>query len=63
MQGLELAEKRLGMDELCRRLGATRLSIEGWRSGETEMPDREFLRLVELISVLEPGWIFSKPNP
>ena len=57
MRGLEIAEKHLGLDELCIRLGTTRPNIEAWRLGRIEMPDPEFLKLVDLLSDLEPGWM------
>jgi transcriptional regulator with XRE-family HTH domain len=57
MRGLEIVEKHLGLAELCRRLGTTAPTIEAWRLARTEMPDPEFLKLVDLLSDLEPGWM------
>jgi transcriptional regulator with XRE-family HTH domain len=62
MRGLEIAEKHLGMEELCRRLGTTTTTIEAWRLGHVAMPDSEFLRLVDLLMDLDPGWM-SPPKP
>ena len=63
MRGLEIGEKHLGMDELCRRLGATPTTVEAWRLGHAEMPDRTFLQLVDLLMDLEPGWMSRAPKP
>jgi CheY-like chemotaxis protein len=57
MRGLELAEERLGIEELCRRLGATQTTIRGWRFGDGQMPQDKFLRLVDLLAALEPDWV------
>ena len=61
MRGLEIAEQHLGMEEVCRRLATTPTTIEAWRVGSVEMPDAEFLKLVDLLSDLEPGWL-SRPK-
>jgi hypothetical protein len=57
MRGLEIAERHLGIEELCKRLAATPTTIEAWRLGQIEMPDPQFLKLVDLLSELEPGWM------
>ncbi|MFN2643395.1 MAG: hypothetical protein ABR570_00245 [Burkholderiales bacterium] len=57
MHGLETAEKHLGIDGLCQRLGTTRTAIQAWRMGHVEMPDRDFVALVDLLTDLEPGWM------
>ena len=62
MRGLEIAEKHLGMDELCKRLGITPTTVEAWRLGHAEMPDRAFLTLVDLLTELEPGWMSRGPT-
>jgi CheY-like chemotaxis protein len=56
MKGLELAEKRLGMEELSARLGVPAELIRAWRLGHAEMPHQAFLRLVDVVSALDPGW-------
>jgi len=63
LRGLEIAEKHLGIDELCKRLGATAASVQAWRTGQEEMPDALFLELVDLLIELDPGGIFPKPRP
>lgn len=63
LRGLEIAEKHLGIDELCKRLGATPANVQAWRTGREEMPDALFLKLVDLLIELDPGGIFPKPRP
>lgn len=57
MRGLEIAEKRLGIEALCARLGAPETSIRGWRLGHADMPEEKFLRLVDLLAELDPEWV------
>jgi hypothetical protein len=55
-RALEIAEKRLGMTELSVRLGSPASSIEAWRLGHATMPEYKFLRLVDILTELDPGW-------
>jgi hypothetical protein len=55
-RGLEMAEQRLGMGELCKRLDSPSSSIEAWRLGHTTMPDGKFLLLVEVLMQIDPHW-------
>ena len=55
-KGLEIAEKRLGMEELSRRLGAPEPTIRAWRFGHATMPEYKFLRLVDILTELDPDW-------
>jgi len=55
-RGLEIAEKRLGMEELCKRLRATETSIRAWGLGHATMPEYKFLQLVDILSDLDPHW-------
>jgi hypothetical protein len=55
-KGLEIAEKYLGMEELCRRLGAPDSTIKAWRFGHATMPERKFLLLVDILMELDPNW-------
>jgi CheY-like chemotaxis protein len=50
-------EKRLGIEELCSRLGAAETTIRGWRFGHAQMPPDRFLRLVDLLAALDPDWV------
>jgi len=34
-----------------------------WLFGHAEMPDRDFLKLVNLLMDLEPGWMGPKAKP
>ena len=56
MKALELAENRLGIDELSRRLGAPETTIRDWRMGFATMPERKWFRLVDIVMDLQPGW-------
>jgi hypothetical protein len=55
-RALEIAEKRLGMTELSVRLGSPASSIEAWRVGHATMPEYKFLRLVDILTELDPSW-------
>jgi len=61
-RGLEIAEKRLGIEELAKRLGAAETSIRAWRFGHATMPEYKFLRLVDILTVLDPAWT-DVPKP
>jgi len=56
MRALELAENRLGIDELSRRLGAPETTIRDWRMGFATMPERKWFKLVDIVMDLQPGW-------
>jgi hypothetical protein len=62
LRALEVAENRLGIEELCARLGTPPTTIQAWRLGHVEISDREFLKLVDLLTELEPGWMSPKPK-
>jgi hypothetical protein len=57
MRGLEISEKHLGMAELSTRLGAPEETIRAWRLGHVEMPDKQFLRLVDVLADIDPSWL------
>lgn len=57
MRGLEIAQKRLGIEALCSRLGVPESSIGAWRFGHADMPEEKFLRLVDLLAELDPDWV------
>ena len=63
MRALAVMERRLGIDELCARLGAEEVDIRAWQSGAVEMPDKDFLRLIDLVTDLEPEFWTRKPKP
>jgi len=56
-KGLEIAEKHLGIEELAVRVGAPVTAIRAWRMGHATMPERKFLKLVDILVVLDPSWI------
>jgi hypothetical protein len=55
-KGLEIAENHLGIDELAKRLHTVPSVIHAWRMGQATMPEYKFLRLVDLLTELEPDW-------
>jgi CheY-like chemotaxis protein len=55
-RALDIAEKHLGLQELCARLGAHETSVHSWRFGHAEMPHQKFLLLVDLLTELDPKW-------
>jgi transcriptional regulator with XRE-family HTH domain len=55
-------EKRLGIDELCRRLGVAEAAVRSWQTGGMAMPDEDFLKLIDLVTDVEPDfWAGGKP--
>ena len=56
VRALEVAEKRLGLEELSRRLGAPEATLKAWRVGLTTMPQQDFMRLVDLLTELPVAW-------
>jgi transcriptional regulator with XRE-family HTH domain len=62
MRALAVAEKRLGIEELCQRLGVAEAVIRSWQIGVTEMPDKDFLRLIDIITDVEPEFWGRKPK-
>jgi transcriptional regulator with XRE-family HTH domain len=53
-----MVEKHLGIEELCRRLGTTASTLQAWRLGHEEMPDAQFLKLVDLLLEIDPDGMF-----
>jgi len=60
-RALDVAVKRVGMDQLSKRLGVPVSTIETWRLGGLVMPQADFLRLIDLLTTLEVRW--SEWNP
>ena len=55
-RSLEIAEKKLGSRELAARLGAAEDTVRAWRDGHATMPQYKFLRLVDILTELDPSW-------
>jgi hypothetical protein len=55
-RSLEIAEKKLGMRELSWRMQATEETLRAWRDGHATMPQYKFLRLVDILTELDPTW-------
>jgi hypothetical protein len=63
-RGLEIAEKHLGIEELSKRLGVHESTVRAWRFGHATMPEYKFLRLVDILTDLDPNWTDgAKPKP
>jgi hypothetical protein len=62
-KGLEIAEKHLGLPELSRRLGVHETTVHAWRLGHATMPEHTFLRLVDILTELDPDWTAKAPKP
>jgi hypothetical protein len=55
-RGLEIAERHLGLEGLVAELGAPAELIRAWRLGHATMPERKFLKLVDILTDLDPNW-------
>ena len=55
-RAFDIAEKRLGINELCHRLAAPETAVRAWRLGHSTMPEYKFLRLVDILTELDPSW-------
>lgn len=58
-RALAVAENRLGVEELCRRLVAVapETLLRAWRLGHSTMPEYKFLRRVDILTELDPSWV------
>ncbi len=56
MRALQVAEQKLGLEQLSRRLSAPDATLRAWRDGQTTMPQHRFLLLVDLLTALDPSW-------
>ena len=62
-KALEIAEKRLGIEELSKRLGEHETAIRAWRFGHATMPEHKFLQLVDMLIELDPNWTDKAGKP
>lgn len=56
VRALEVAIGKIGVVQVAARLSATVGSVEAWRDGFATMPERKFLKLVDVLTSLEPSW-------
>ena len=61
MRALRVAEEKLGRDELAERLSASDATLYAWRDGRAVMPHHRFLRLIDLLTALDPAWDENDP--
>jgi hypothetical protein len=62
-RALEIAERHLGLQQLCVRLGVPEIVVQAWRVGDVEMPNAKFLLLVDLLTELDPQWSSAPALP
>lgn len=53
---LEIVIRKLGSVQVASRLNATPVLVDLWLKGEAQMPEQTFLRLVDVLVEIEPGW-------
>ena len=63
MRALAVLEKRLGIEELCNRIGAPEAAVRAWQTGALEIPDKDFARLIDILTDLDPEFWSRKPKP
>ena len=56
VRALRVAEEKLGLEQLAERLRASDETLHAWRDGQAVMPQHRFLRLVDLLTALDPAW-------
>ena len=55
-RALDVAETHLGMAELSDLLQAPAPLIRTWQRGHSQMPQKDFLRLVDILVEIAPNW-------
>jgi hypothetical protein len=60
IKGIEIAQARLGMEELSKRLEASETLVRAWQLGHIAMPESKFLRLVDILTELDPKWTVNR---
>jgi DNA-binding transcriptional regulator YiaG len=55
-RAIEIAERRLGIAELSRRLNVPDDTVRAWRFGQETMSTKKFLELVDILTELDPSW-------
>lgn len=63
MRAIAVTEKRLGTKALCERMGVPEATIRAWQTGAVEMPNKDFLRLIDIVTDIEPEFWTRKPKP
>lgn len=53
---LDIVIRKLGSVQVASRLNATPVLVDMWLKGDAQMPEQTFLRLVDVLVELEPGW-------
>lgn len=53
---LDICVRQLGSLEVAKRLGVTPVLLDMWCTRHAPMPQPEFLKLVDLLITLDPGW-------
>ena len=55
-RALDVSERRLGIEELAKRLDAAATTVRAWRLGHATMPEDRFLKLVDILTELAVDW-------
>lgn len=55
-RAIEVAESKIGMEDLARRLGAPESIVRAWRDGRESMPPRKYVLLIDVMADVDPGW-------
>jgi hypothetical protein len=53
---LEVCVRELGIVRVANRLGVTPVQIDLWQTGRAPMPKESFLKLVDELVAITPGW-------
>lgn len=55
-RALQVAEQKLGLQQLSQRLSTPSGIVHAWRDGRAMMPQHRFLLLIDLLTALDPRW-------
>ena len=56
LRALEVVERKVGLHELALRLHMPEDTVRAWRDGNATMPERYFLRLVDVLTEISADW-------
>lgn len=53
---VEVCVRHLGTVEVAKQLGVTPVLVDLWQTGRAPMPKQSFLKLIDVLIALNPGW-------
>jgi len=53
---IEVAGDKIGLAEVALRINSPVMLIEAWRDGLATIPRDKFLRLIDVLTELDPSW-------